>query len=289
MNTKRAFRGNVKKKMTKINIYEPLGEEMYCPVLYLIHSGEKDSMCTQLAKQGILVVTRESQNPGHSYDYVLEITLMVALLVLLATRKLHILWVTIGVFIASLSILLRECTRREHDGVADVRNVVGMARDIQWIVEHAAEHRGDPTCLFVMGYDDGAYYASLLATDRSYLENYGLDATQCIKGVIAIDGLYSDKRLERYVSDDTMFPIYHVSDDTPPFLLLNSEYAVKRHPHSYDFHFLLLQHGVYSEIDYIAGRALGNVCQEWSGRNRRTMSRALDFIENVSDFHRHKK
>lgn len=114
-----------------------------------------------------------------------------------------------------------------------------VAKAIRYVHEHAAEHRGAPDKLFIMGHSAGAHLAALVATDESYLEAQKLKLST-IKGVVLLDGAAYDiprqieiallpamKEMYRSVFTNNLelqkeaSPITHISKgkEIPPFLI----------------------------------------------------------------------
>lgn len=61
-----------------------------------------------------------------------------------------------------------------------------LAKAVRWVRDHAAEHRGDPDKLIIMGHSAGAHLAALLCTDTRYLQTVGVPMTS-LKGCVPID------------------------------------------------------------------------------------------------------
>ena len=102
------------------------------------------------------------------------------------------------------------------------------AHAVAWVREHAAEFGGDPKRLFVMGHSSGGQIAALLATDKRYLNDVGMQPRD-LAGMIGVAGAYAflpfvddeaeifgDTPKGRYDSQ----PINFVDGDEPPMLLL---------------------------------------------------------------------
>jgi acetyl esterase/lipase len=95
--------------------------------------------------------------------------------------------------------------------------------------QHAADWGGDPARLFVVGHSAGAYDAVMLALDRRWLGEVGLDPTRDITGVAGLAGPYDflplrDETLKvifgpEHQRPETQ-PINHVDGGAPPLLLL---------------------------------------------------------------------
>ncbi|HEX6834882.1 MAG TPA: alpha/beta hydrolase [Rudaea sp.] len=102
------------------------------------------------------------------------------------------------------------------------------ARAVAWAREHAAEFGADPQRLFVMGHSAGGQIAALLAADKRYLADVGMQPRD-LAGMIGIAGAYSflpfvDDEAEIFGDDangrfDSQ-PINFIDGDEPPMLLL---------------------------------------------------------------------
>jgi acetyl esterase/lipase len=95
--------------------------------------------------------------------------------------------------------------------------------------QHAADWGGDPTRLFLVGHSAGAYDSAMLALDRRWLGEVGLDPGRDVSGVVGLAGPYDflplrDETLKtifgpEHQRPDTQ-PINHVDGGAPPFLLV---------------------------------------------------------------------
>lgn len=61
------------------------------------------------------------------------------------------------------------------------------AAAVAWTVRHIAEYGGDPTQVYVGGHSAGGYLTLMLALDKDYLAEYGVDADS-IKGYFPVSG-----------------------------------------------------------------------------------------------------
>ena len=115
-----------------------------------------------------------------------------------------------------------------------------VAKAIRFVHGHAAEYRGDPNRIVVIGHSAGAHLAALICTDDHYLKAEGMTLAP-IKGCVPIDVSVYDlpKRLKDggQVSPDVYVqifgeteaaqreysPVYHVAKDKhiPAFLILH--------------------------------------------------------------------
>jgi acetyl esterase/lipase len=102
---------------------------------------------------------------------------------------------------------------------------------VAWARAHAAEIGGDAQRLFVMGHSAGGQIAALLACDRRYLADTGMQPRD-LAGMIGVAGAYAflpfvDDEPDIFGNDahgryDSQ-PINFVDGDEPPMLLLQGE------------------------------------------------------------------
>ena len=118
--------------------------------------------------------------------------------------------------------------------------IADLAQSVRWVRNHAAEHRGDPNSLIIMGHSAGAHLAALLCTDDRYLKAAGAPMTS-LKGCVPLDvSAYDIPKRIKDVDDGisktfkTIFgaeeaaqrevsPVHHIANDKgiPPFLILH--------------------------------------------------------------------
>jgi hypothetical protein len=123
------------------------------------------------------------------------------------------------------------------------------AKFVKSVVEQSGDHQ-----IMLGGEADGAHVASLLCTNQFYLRDAGVDPEN-VKGCFCLDGIFSDKLLDTSalkkhfgsrVCYFDVFPIYNLRQKTPPTLTV----ARKGDVQSYNYHYALLQSGVWGEILY---------------------------------------
>jgi acetyl esterase/lipase len=100
------------------------------------------------------------------------------------------------------------------------------ARALRWVQDNIAAYGGDPNRLFLAGHSAGAYNATMLALDPSFLREYGV--TMPILAVAALSGPYDFYPFE-YGEVQNAFgaapnpegtqPINLVTSETPPMYL----------------------------------------------------------------------
>jgi acetyl esterase/lipase len=102
------------------------------------------------------------------------------------------------------------------------------AAAVSWARNHINRFGGDPSRLFLMGHSAGAYIASMLALNPSYLAQVGLSSND-LRGFIGLAGPYDFLPLHKpklveifggYDNSETQ-PINFVSAGAPPALLLH--------------------------------------------------------------------
>lgn len=103
------------------------------------------------------------------------------------------------------------------------------AQAVAFAKRHAAEWGGDPGHVFLIGHSAGAYNATMLALDRRWLGEVGLDPHKDVAGVVGLAGPYDflplrDATLKIIFGpedqrSDTQ-PINHADGRAPPILLL---------------------------------------------------------------------
>ena len=100
---------------------------------------------------------------------------------------------------------------------------------VRFVKQHAREWGADPARLFLVGHSAGAYDVAMLAVDRRWLGEVGLDPRRDVAGVVGLAGPYDflplrDEKLKiifgpKDQRPDTQ-PINHVDGQAPPMLLL---------------------------------------------------------------------
>lgn len=112
--------------------------------------------------------------------------------------------------------------------------VQDSARAVAWVAANIARYGGDADQLYLMGHSAGAYNATMVALDRSYLRAAG---GAKIAGVIGIAGPYDflplrDPTLQMiFASADALTqPIGFVGPEAPPMLLVAGTDDTTVHP-----------------------------------------------------------
>ena len=104
------------------------------------------------------------------------------------------------------------------------------AAAVAWTFKHIQSYGGNPERIFVSGHSAGGYLTSMVGLDKGYLAQHGIDANR-IAGLIPYSGhtiTHFTVRKERGISGkqpiiDEFAPLYHVTDDAPPLLLITGD------------------------------------------------------------------
>ena len=108
-------------------------------------------------------------------------------------------------------------------------HIEDVARAFAWTHKNIGKYGGRADQIFVTGQSAGGHLAALLATNETYLkaENLGL---KDIKGAMPMSGIYLFRPgwLDRVIGSgpeaaDNASPLNHVSENSPPFLILYAE------------------------------------------------------------------
>lgn len=121
---------------------------------------------------------------------------------------------------------------RLSPAVAHPAHVEDLASAVAWVRRSIAQHGGDPERLFLTGHSAGAYLATLLVTDSSYLAALGSNIQQ-IRGLVAVSGFYHveriaperDKRIWGESADAwrAASPRSHLHNRLPPALFVHAD------------------------------------------------------------------
>ena len=103
------------------------------------------------------------------------------------------------------------------------------AAGTRWALDHAAEHKIDPSRVVLMGHSAGAYNASMLSLDRQWLGREGVPEGT-VKGAVVLAGpsdFYpyikksSKNAMGHWPRPQDTQPVNFVRADTPPMLLVH--------------------------------------------------------------------
>jgi len=105
------------------------------------------------------------------------------------------------------------------------------ARAVRWAQDHAAEFGGDPNRIVLVGHSAGAYNAAMIALDRRYLAEAGVDPRH-IKALAGLSGPYDFLPLTDPIAERTFGqapdlaatqPTSFVRADSPPAFLATGD------------------------------------------------------------------
>jgi acetyl esterase/lipase len=97
------------------------------------------------------------------------------------------------------------------------------ARAVAWVREHIDDFGGDPDSIYLIGHSSGAYIATMLNLNESFMDTTGVRGTVGIAGPYDFLPLGSDDLRNIFSTADTLSdtqPISHVDGDEPPMLLI---------------------------------------------------------------------
>ena len=104
------------------------------------------------------------------------------------------------------------------------------AAAVAWAYKHIEEYGGSPRRVFVTGHSAGGYLTLMVGLDKSYLQEYGVDADS-IAAYLPISGqtvTHFTIRKERSLPEDIPVidqyaPCNKARKDTPPFVLITGD------------------------------------------------------------------
>jgi Esterase/lipase len=135
----------------------------------------------------------------------------------------------VGLRLAREDVVTVAVNHRFSPAVSHPAHVRDVAAALRWVVDHVAEHGGDPKRIVLAGHSSGGYLAALLAVDPRWLAELELDADR-IAGLVSISGFHYVDRLaplrpkhvwgedpEAWVDAS---PAHRATEAAPPALLL---------------------------------------------------------------------
>ncbi len=104
------------------------------------------------------------------------------------------------------------------------------AAAVAWVFDNIENYGGDKGKIFVSGHSAGGYLTSMVGLDKSYLQQYGIDAND-IAALIPFSGhtiTHFTIREERGIDGeqvvvDEYAPIHHIRKDAPPLMLITGD------------------------------------------------------------------
>ena len=176
-----------------------------------------------------------------------------------------------------------------------------LAQSVRWVRDHAAEHRGDPNSLIIMGHSAGAHLAALLCTDDRYLNAADVPMTS-LKGCVPLDVSAYDipKRIHDvddgisktfktvFGADETaqreVSPVHHIAKDKhiPPFLLLH---VASREDTKAQAHWLagkLTESNIAARVVAAEGKTHGTISSDLGGADDPPTLELWKFLREVT-------
>ncbi|MBK8036564.1 MAG: alpha/beta hydrolase [Verrucomicrobiaceae bacterium] len=176
-----------------------------------------------------------------------------------------------------------------------------LAKSVRWVREHAAEHRGDPNALIIMGHSAGAHLAALLCTDDRYLKAANVPMT-CLKGCVPLDVSAYDIPKRIHDVDDgisktfkTVFgadddaqrevsPVHHITKDKhiPPFLILHVASRDDTKAQAHWFAGKLTEASIAARVVAAEGKTHGTISSDLGGANDLPTLELWKFLREVT-------
>jgi pimeloyl-ACP methyl ester carboxylesterase len=126
-------------------------------------------------------------------------------------------------------------TYRLHPKVSHPVYIQDAAAAVAWVVRNIREKGGDPGRVVVGGFSAGAYLALMLALDKQYLAELGVDA-DAIAGVLPMSGqvvthqtIRKEQGIEpsgTKVTVDRFAPLFHMRPDAPAMCCITGDWAL---------------------------------------------------------------
>jgi len=177
-----------------------------------------------------------------------------------------------------------------------------VAKSILWVHQHAAEHRGDPNSIIVMGHSAGAHLAALVCTDDRYLKAEGVPMN-VLRGCVPLDVSAYDipKRIKDgngdgiskifanvFGADEAaqreVSPIAYLAKDKgiPPFLILH---VASREDTKAQAHWLesnLNELGISARVVAAEGKTHGTISSDLGGADDQPTLELWKFLKQVT-------
>ena len=117
---------------------------------------------------------------------------------------------------------------RKYPNVKFPAFVEDGAAAVAWSYNNIENYGGDQDNIFILGHSSGAHIASLVATDKAYLESYDLKR-DILKGFVGLSGPYAfipeDEDLKDMFGPPERYPLMrapnYVDGQQPPMLLIH--------------------------------------------------------------------
>ena len=288
----------------EVDLYTPEEPGERSPVVFYIHGGGWHSggrrsayyPCKALSAAGYVCVAityRLSTIPLQQIHLSVAATLIFLLFFLLLCKHPVVRMVFITVTIITI---VRIYTNVSDDVVQHPTHVHDVAKSFQWTVKNISKFGGDPNNIIVMGHSAGGHLATLLSTNTYFLNNLNIHPSY-IRGCVSMSGIYSDERLKEVPMGKFLlhnafgkratyydaFPIYNITNTTPPTLLINGRLELGLKKQTLDYHYALKQKGVYVETAYFPNCDHWDVYRHWNPgeKNEQVLNTIRKFIQKV--------
>jgi uncharacterized membrane protein len=286
-----------------IDLYIP--KQVNKTVVFYIHGGawhigtrdNSEEACRNFASMGyICAATSYSLTNATQQDIYTIMIVIGGLLMFLSAfsnNKIQLLFMSV-VDVFFLFLLMSIIIFQPNGIVQHPKHVFDVGKQLKWVYDHISEYGGDPNKIIICGHSAGAHIGALLCTNMYFFHELNIP-TNAIQCFIGISGIYSDKRLfdmpggskllwavfgqrENYYD---AFPIYHVSPNTVPHLLLNAGWDGNLKRHTLDYHMTLLQKLVFVETVYYDNLTHFNIHKNWGSSNKQVLGKIDEFIQQV--------
>ena len=119
---------------------------------------------------------------------------------------------------------------RLYPNVNVPKQIEDAAAAVSWVFNNINSLSGDSSLIFISGHSAGAYLASMIGLDKSWLQKHGIDANR-IAGLIPFSGhaiTHFTIRKERGIPGtqpiiDSLAPLFYVREDAPPLTLITGD------------------------------------------------------------------
>lgn len=299
----------------KVDVYTPpvglfsSDKNQTHPVIFYLHGGawhignkkNAQTPCMALAEKGYVTVAASYSLSSLSHPQmevvfgVVIILMLTMALMCVSVTQMMLVFLLLVIVISFFLILWMFVP---HERVQHPDHILDVAHAFRWTVDHIHEYGGDPNRIYVMGHSAGGHLAALLSTNFHYLDVVGVKPSR-VKGCIAVSGVYSDQRMKESSLGQQLlinafglrehyydaFPVYNVTDNTPPFLLLNAgmDFSLKRH--TFDMHYVLRASGVYVETEYFEQKSHWNIMDDWGQKHNPVCQKILAFLKSAEEYH----
>jgi acetyl esterase/lipase len=290
-----------------VDVYVPDISVTNAPVVFYVHGGawhlggkhKAEEPCKALVSKGFVCVATSYRLSNINHQHVEMICLIVAavmiLLLMISTNKVQVVFIS---SVLVLIVLVCVCTWSylPADPIQHPTHIHDVAESFKWTVANVHRFGGDPNKIFVMGHSAGGHLATLLSTNTYFLENIQVNP-KSIKGCISLSGIYSDKRLKEIPGGNHLlkntfgdrnhyydaFPIYNITDATPPTLLINANMELGLKKQTLDYHYALKQSGVYVATAYFEKCYHWDIYYKWGKgqKNEKVLETIVLFMEEV--------